>query len=465
MNLPNIVIPISIQFSLRYVLRSGLIKKISSFSNPIILLGWHDPNLINELNELGIKVFLMPNVIMDPKYERIRKKIHEMHFIRINSSSTSIDRRRKQLFHSKIIRFKQAIKYRLVKMEYLIPNKYTKLCELENKIIDDETNIHEFKKIINQTNPDYILSITPYFINEEFLLRAASTSKAKLITSILSFDNLTTRPRIPVIFDHYLLWNKYNKEELIRIYPVAKHKGIFIVGTPQFDFYYDNSYLWPENYWREKLGIPEGRRVILFAAGPKEIAPIEPHWLQQVDEAITNKEIFRNPIILLRRHPVDSEERWNASRNKLKNVIFDDPWPMGKDIISHVNITHYDLEKLASTLYYSDVHLNASSTMTIDGAIFDKPQIGPGYDDSLGKSFDREMRELYQREHYLPITQSGGLQIAYSRQELINMINQAFSEPERYSKERKKMVFDLCTYNDGKSTDRVVETIKKIITN
>ncbi len=47
------------------------------------------------------------------------------------------------------------------------------------------------------------------------------------------------------------------------------------------------------------------------------------------------------------------------------------------------------------------------------------------------------MKDLYLREHYLPITSSGGLEIAKSEQELIDLINNALSNPERLSKERE----------------------------
>ena len=40
------------------------------------------------------------------------------------------------------------------------------------------------------------------------------------------------------------------------------------------------------------------------------------------------------------------------------------------------------IQKLASCLYHSKIDINIASTMAIDGAIFDRPQIAPAYDDS-----------------------------------------------------------------------------------
>jgi CDP-glycerol glycerophosphotransferase (TagB/SpsB family) len=333
---------------------------------------------------------------------------------------------------------------------------------MEIEALDNHTNFKEFTELVKKLQPDAFFSITPYFLDEEFILRAVSTTNARLSTAILSFDNITTRPRIPVIFDQYLLWNDYNKSELMRIYPETKNKQIVIVGSPQFDFYYDKKYLWDEKIWRKRLGIPENRKVILYAAGPYQIAPLEPHWVSQVDSAIQKDELPGKPVILLRRHPVDSQERWNSLIDHSNNIVLDNPWTNGDITPSQTNVTQYDIEKLVSTLAFSDIHINASSTMTIDGAIFDKPQIGPAYDDNERK-FHKEMQQLYLREHYLPITNSGGLEIAKNKKELIYLIRQAMEDPDRLSMNRKRMVQEICTFNDGKSTDRVFNALKSFL--
>ena len=93
--------------------------------------------------------------------------------------------------------------------------------------------------------------------------------------------------------------------------------------------------------------------------------------------------------------------------------------------------------------------------MTIDGAIFDKPQIGPAYDDQHGRRYERVVKELYKREHFIPIVESGGLELAFSRDHLTKLINSALENPNRLSQERKKLVREICTFDDGKCADRL----------
>lgn len=462
---PRLLIPLTIQFSVRYILRTDLLDKIRQYADLVIVLGWEDPQLVEEIRQMGVEVHQNPGKQVGLRYARIRKKLDLWHFDHVQSPSTEIDRRRNALLLKP--------KYRLrsqLRIAYFHLSTSTKLLvkqarQKELELLRTDTNFNQHLDLLRKVKPDAVLSITPFFLEEEFLIRAAHASGIRTVASILSFDNITTRGWMPVIFDHYCLWNEFNKKELYRIYPQTLNREVSLVGAPQFDFYYDKSYLWSESVWRENLGIPPGRSTILFGAGPHAIAPLEPHWLLQLDQAIENGRIHGNPIILFRQHPVDSPARWDEVREKSINIIFDKPWALGKDVVGKTNVSIEDIKKLASTLAYTDVHINTSSTMTIDGAIFDKPQIGPAYDDQPGQKFHRAMIELYEREHFLPITRSGGLEIAASLDEMISLVNHALADPKRLSEKRKVMVREICTYTDGKSSDRVAAVIKEFLAN
>jgi len=465
MKKPRILIPITIQFSVRYILRTGLLNLIKDYAIPIVLLGWQDLGLIKELEEMGVEVHQNPGKKMGVPYYRVRQKLDLWHFDRIKSSSTKIDRRRNSLLRSNKVRFRIIIRDAYNRLGTITNNLQKKAIESEKHLLLTDTNYSQHKSLIEQLKPDLVLSLTPYFFEEELTLRAAQSLNIPIIASILSFDNITTRGWMPIIFDRYCVWNQYNKNELLRIYPEICSKSIEIVGAPQFDFYFDSTYIWNKDDWLKRLGLPGERPIILFGSGPEAISPLEPHWLAQLDDAIEKGEITGHPVILHRRHPVDTPNRWVHIQKNAKNIFFDDPWIAGKDSIGKTNITREDIEKLASTLYHTQVHINTSSTMTLDGAILDKPQIGPAYDDKPGKRFDRAMQELYQREHFLPITDSGGLEIAKSRNELVQMISNAIMDPGRLCEERKIMVKKICTFDDGKSSERLNRVIQEFMAN
>jgi hypothetical protein len=438
-----------------------LLDQIKEFATPVIVLNWDDDELKKELEINGISVYYLPKKKIGLNYYRTKQQLSVWHFNNIKSPTTQIDKNRldllkprnrkiigdvKQFIYSSITNFHPYLNY---------------LLDLERKHLVEDTNIKEYQSLVKKIKPDLVFCLTPYFQEEEFLLRAAEIESIPLITSIISFDNLTTRGWISTKFEEYYLWNKYNESELKRIYPETTNKPIKIVGAPQFDFYYDDNYLWPESEWRHSLKIPTDAPVILFGAGPINITPHEPLILQELDKAITDKKIRNDPIILFRRHPVEPIDRWKTILENSKNIIIDEPWKNGKETPGKTNIFLNDIQKLCTTLKYCNVHINTSSTMTIDGAIYDKPQIGPGF--SIEKKFKKIAYDLYLREHFLPITNSGGLDIPKSLEECITMINNAFENPKRKQIERKNIIHEIATYDDGKSTMRVASKLREYI--
>ena len=450
---PRLLIPITVQFSVRYLIRTGLLNRIIEYADPIIVIGWEDAGLAAELQGLGAEVFNLPRKKIGIRYMRLYKQIYQWQLKCINSPTSAIERRRYDLTKPFTDRIRTTARDDLFRLALFMPGYVDNILQKQITLVWQDTNISEYLSLVERIKPDAILSLTPFFIEEELLLRAAEKMNIPMVAAYLSFDNITTRNYTPISFDEYFLWNRYNREELWRVYPGARSKKVTIVGAPQFDFYYDESYLWDESTWRKVVGLPDSRPVILFASTGKFVAPHEGQWLFHLDEAIERGQIHGNPVILFRKHPNDPSDYWKSLISSTRHIIFDEPWMEGKETAGKTNVTRRDIEKLASTLFHCIVHINTSSTMTVDGAIYDRPQIGPAYDET-GK-FARASRELYLREHYLPITRSGGLDIVTNRQDLIQAINSAIREPNLRSSGRKKLVQEICTFIDGKCTERV----------
>ena len=462
MSRPRLLIPVTIQFSIRYLLRTGLLQSIAEYAQPVVLLAWDDNELRRELADMGIETFLMPKVRYDASYIKIRRQIDAGHYRRLRSPSTSIDEHRATVDCSPRVKLIKKSRALYNSFRYAAPSAMAHLLTEEKQVLRTATNLSRFERLLDDIQPDAVFSVTPFHRQEELVLRACELRHLPSCAAILSFDNITTRGWIPVIFDRYLLWNRYNQNELLRAYPEVSPDQVAIVGPAQFDFYQNASYIWDEQDWRRKLSLPREAPIILFGAGPVSIAPHEPHFLQQLDEAIQEGALPGEPVILLRRHPMDTWERWKPVLNNARHVVLDDPWPSG-EIPKYSNIRRPDIEKLVSTLCHSNVHVNTSSTMTIDGAIFDRPQVGPAYDDRLKGRYSRAMRELYKREHFLPIVRSGGLDVVHNHQEMIGALNEALDSPETRSIARKKMVEEICTFTDGKCAQRVAMEMRNFL--
>ncbi|MBK9926016.1 MAG: CDP-glycerol glycerophosphotransferase family protein [Anaerolineales bacterium] len=437
---------------------------LAEFSQPVIALAWDDPQLGTEIESLGGEVFITSHFKHGHEFEHVRARINHWHRRYRNTVTTAIDARRNALFMDGRSLAVHTLRNALMTAEQLLPGNMERLFAKDEELFWQDTNVADFVPVLENARPDAVFSITPFIYQDEPWLRLGRKADIPLFTAILSFDNITARTWLPVTFRHYMVWNKYNKQELLRSYPTVKVDDVSVTGPPQFDFYWDKSYIWDENTWRRELGLPMDAPVIFWGSGYVKIVPNETSLLLDLDFAIENGQIPDKPVILFRRHPVDIESRWTPILKQCKYVVVDRPW-QAREANGKMDISRYDIERLASTLYHSCVHVNVSSTLTVDGAIFNKPQVGPAYDPEGRPKYDRVLKELYLREHYLPITNSGGLDLARNTKEFIDAVSSALEKPGKLAVGRQKIVEEICAFSDGESTERISRVLKGVLTN
>jgi len=461
MNKPRLLIPLSLQFSVRYLLRTELLSSLSRTTQPVVMLAWQDNALVEELHSLGCEVHPMPKAEWGPEYERARGLMNIIFKARMNSPSAAIRERRANLERTTMQRWRSSAKSAIARVRTSIPGSISRASNRERALFERDSNFRAVDKLIGSLHLDAAFSITPFLYDEEMALRACSLREVPTIASILSYDNLTTRSWIPIPFRQYLLWNSHNRAQLFRGYPEAREAHL--VGSPQFDFYYDQSYLWPEEEWRRELRIPPDRRVLLFAGGYFTCAPHEPQFLGHLDDAIEQGSLPRDLCILFRKHPVDPIDRWQDVLKNARHVIYDEPWQVQGKVLGHTNVSRRDIEKLYSTLRYCAVHASVASTMAVDGSIVDRPQIGPAYDESPSRKYHQAAYECYLQEHNLPILETNGVAIARSKPDLILTVSEALESPAARAGARRAIVSEICTYPDGHCTRRVLRAVQEFL--
>jgi len=434
------------------------------FCDPVVGITWNEENLIEELRKDGFEVHLVPENKRNPAYNDVRKKL-DIWFDRFCVKSDS--RKIQQAYLDQFISFKQKF-IRNIRQWYNIAKLYIplyrqRLFKKEEFLLRTATNFNELTSFINALNIDAVFSVTPYHRQEDILLRACKYKGKKMLTSILSFDNITKRGWMPVEYDLYMIWNEHNKRQLNRIYPFTNNKPVYVIGAAQFDFYFKEEYLLPVDEWKKITGIPAmcSRKIILYAGGPEPLFPNEPLYLKDINEAINKGLIKDNPLVLFRCHPIDKIDRWKEITGSSKNIVFDDSWT-GKENLWYANITVKDIKKLCSTLAYTDVHINLCSTMTVDGSAFNKPQIGPAYvtHDIKGSNL---LEKMYSQEHFVPVINTNGLHLARSAKEMIQLINQALQTPQDNNNINEAILKNIITYSDGRTTERLASVIKDFL--
>ena len=113
------------------------------------------------------------------------------------------------------------------------------------------------------------------------------------------------------------------------------------------------------------------------------------------------------------------------------------------------------MRHLASLMRFSDVTLNAGSTLTIDSAIVDTPIVNIGFDGYGRPDPADSVLRVYGFTHYANLVRTGGVRVATSETELIERINAYLENPALDRESRAQLVSEQCFRVDGKSGERV----------
>lgn len=462
---PRVIVPIVGQGSIIHVIRTGMLEKMSEFTTPIVAMLWQQDDLMEELKAKGFEVTLIPAYDVTAEYNALRVKINLWYSKYLLRSPTRVILRSylDMYLPAKKI-WKRKIRNALPEFLFSVwPSYIKRLIKKEAVLVKEQPCYNAYYQWVSTLNADSIFTITPFLQQIELTARILKEKGRNITASIHSFDNITTRQWPAIFFDHYLVWNNINKLELERINPKLKeNNAITVCGAPQFDFHYKQNFAWSREEWLNKLGLPDDKKIILYAGGPVSLFKDEPQYLAHLNEAFNSSKInTAEAVILFRSHPLDKKERWHALVGSSPNIIYDAA-QSGKEKFDYTNVTEDDIKKLISTLKHADVQINFTSTMTIDGSVFHKPQIGPYYTEIDKAKKEKLTRKMYIQEHYAPITKSGALNMPSSKQEFISMVNGALQNPETYTTHCDDCLNTMITYTDGQSTKRAIAALKKI---
>ena len=457
----RVIVTISYSFSIRYLYRTGLLYMLRDFCEPVIILTWQQADLMAELQADNFEVHVIEEPARSAAYIDIRRRI-DFWFDHFRLRGKYKKNQQNYLdqylsFKSKLLRNSRKW-YNIVK--FYNPLYTAGVFTKEQRLLQEDENYLRIKQQVLELHADAVFTVTPFHRQEDVLLRACEAAGLKMITAILSFDNITKRGWIPVNYHTYIVWNQENKAQLLGIYPQVKDRQVHLAGAPQFDFYFNERHLMPEEDWKIMTGLGNtNKNIILYAGGPQALFPQEPEYLKAIAAAIADGRI-QNTVILFRCHPIDNIERWKSALGNSPHVVFDASWTGSKNL-GYANITEADIKKLCSTLAYTHVHINLCSTMTVDGSAYNKPQIGPAYQHTRKAS--NLLEQMYWQEHFVPVMQTGGLMLARSAGELIAHIIAALQNPAAYTHKNAAILQSIITYTDGRSTVRVASIIKQAL--
>ena len=352
-----------------------------------------------------------------------------------------------------------------VARRFASPSGVQQLAATHERLAARRPEVSFLRGLLTAWRPDVVLCADHRPLAIIPVILAARELGIPTATFVFSWDNLTTKGRIAVRFDHYFVWSEHMADELLQFYPDVSREQLHVVGTPQFEAYGDRSLHVERNEFFDQLGIDGARPVVCFSGGDHATCPEDPMHLAVLLEAIRCGAIAGEPVVVARPAPVDDGRRYDEVRSVHPELIWCPPaWTRGRDQDwTAVAPTRTDVSFLANLTRHANVNVNMASTMTLDFALHDRPVVNLGFDIADPPPLGEPVSVYYRFDHYRPVVDFGAARVARDPSELARCVDRYLTEPTLDRDRRRELVDLEVGVEPGQSNRAIVEALDAIV--
>jgi len=315
-----------------------------------------------------------------------------------------------------------------------------------------------YEKYFDKYNPSLVFSSSIVSTVDILFMKEARRRGIKTVSMPKGWDNIA-KMFYKFVPDLLVVQNELMEEQVPRVQCFSK-SSVVSVGFPQFDYYVDAPLLSREEYCK-LIGVDPKRKLIFFGSegvwAPYDdaIVDILVKWL---DEGVYDEDT----TIIIRPHYSDVYNNRFVRFENTPHVVLDPFFTLSNFFLDNWDPVRKDMEMFANLLHHSDVLITTTSTLTLDAACFDLPIINIAF--GILYKHGQDMSELfYKKDHYQWVLDTGAVDLVFNNKELLSSINKYFGDPSIDQAQRKNLVNKVCYRDDGKSCERIVNSIEKLL--
>ncbi|MEO0731317.1 MAG: CDP-glycerol glycerophosphotransferase family protein [Bacteroidota bacterium] len=317
--------------------------------------------------------------------------------------------------------------------------------------------------------PSYLVATYPVFPPEYQLLAAAGKLGVPTAMHLLSWDNISSKGAFPALADEYIVWGDEMADELKTYYQIAPAQ-IHRCGVPHFDLHIKSREAKSATYL-EEIGLDPDRPYLFVAMSAPHFCPREIDIVEWLAAKIAEDIFGQDLQLVVRPHPQNmtgymADTSWV---DRLAILAKQDrvgvqypalvqgsrlPWSMREA----------DMDAFSRVLAGSTAVLNSGSTVSIDALMCGRPVILTSFDAEEERPYWFSARRLLDFTHLRRFVARGGVTVTRSFADLTIAIQTYQDEPDHLRDAREDTLRHYCYRADGRATERVVDTLDRLVT-
>jgi len=326
-----------------------------------------------------------------------------------------------------------------------------------------------FEDILDQYQPDLVISSTAGWRLDRYLLREARKRGIKTAMTVIGWDNPSAFGLPGADVDYANVWSKIHVRELSEGLDWPKDK-IHIGGMPLYDGYIHKSWMIPREEYFAEHKLDPNKKLIAYAATALSISP-NLHIVEELTRIISEQKLSVPAQLLLRLHPnhFKSQGHYQEECERIYEVTANCP-----DI--HVvapkslsgGLPRYsgeDFPEKASMLAHCDVLVSIYSTMVVEASLHDKPFISVCIDSPTGwpNNFWIPLHDVPSWPTAARVNKAGAGMNAFTSEQLVDELNTYLLHPELQRENRHKFIEDELTFLKGEATSETTKYLLSLV--
>ena len=252
------------------------------------------------------------------------------------------------------------------------------------------------------------------------------------------------------------------KKELENNYPYISAKT-YVVGSPQFDMYFNLEDLKSKNDFAAELGINPADPIVLYTTNTPTAMPEEPEIVEDIVREYQQQCPNKPVNFLVRLHPKDNKVRY-TNLMKLSNVTIVQSGKYIREVLDKWIPNKENVADLRNQIYHSDILINVASTMSLEGFTLGKTTINICYTPvAQRKSLIWDFEMYHSSDHYKAIIENDAVLIARSTDDVVQFIRKDALGSSTRKKNMKTVFSEKCEYFDGNGHLRLFDAVEDII--
>lgn len=466
-------------------------KIILIIPDGVVVRNYLYSDFVNELTQRGFEIYVfhqIPNAAI-AEIKLVTQSIKEFNFIPYFTEPSSARIIREVLVYARLLINKRKLKNETILyfwsrnqkgfkrkfllnlsefLGYFVSKSYQSILFLEKKydnLMLKTTVAKELSKEIDRIQPDLVLNLHQRSMTSAPIINYSKSKGIKTATVIYSWDNVP-KARLISSYDSYYVWSELMKNELDLLYPEINRSQIKVVGTPQFEFYFDKKLHQTKAEFFEKYNLDVNKKTICFSSNDTS-SPYDPNYLEDLCEAISKVDAAVRPQILFRINPFDKSGRFTNILEQYKNLIFvvNPDWRTETEgDANFINIfpSYNDISLLVNTVLHSDVVVNLGSTMAHDFAVLNKPCLYFNYDPEVNSKLP--VKDVYQFQHFRSMNSLEAVGWINTKLEIAAKILNALAVPNQTGKDRTKWMELIVNHPLNENSKNLANELEKTCT-